>query len=74
MEGEDLLPLGDLDIQADRIVQLLGDRRGGFDWQSLSMFVALFGITDIDGLLIRLFTILTYRPPGEHHGHRQTLD
>jgi hypothetical protein len=36
------------------------ERSGGIDWAGLPLIVGLLGITDIDGLMIRLQAIKAY--------------
>jgi hypothetical protein len=42
---------------------MLSNGMGGIDWQALPLAVAHYGIHDIDGLIRRLVTIKTHRPP-----------
>jgi hypothetical protein len=36
---------------------------GGLDWSGLEPLIALFGISDVEGLMHRLIVIKTHTPP-----------
>ncbi|MCU0924418.1 MAG: hypothetical protein MUF16_29770 [Burkholderiaceae bacterium] len=44
---------------------MLANGMGGLDWGALPLAVAHFGIDDVAGLIHRLLTIKTHRPPGK---------
>lgn len=54
----------DEDLIAMRTWNMLANGMGGLDWAGLPLAVALFGITDVDGLLHRLQVIKQHRAPG----------
>lgn len=46
-----------------RTWNLLANGSGGVDWAGLPYAVALFGVTDVEGLMHGLMTIKTHKPP-----------
>lgn len=62
MEGDDLPPLTADDMIAFDVVAMLKNGMGGLDWSGLPLVAAWLGVTDIDGLMYRLRTIVTHRP------------
>lgn len=42
---------------------MLSNGMGGYDMSGLEIWCAYYGITDIDGLLLRLEVINGYEPP-----------
>lgn len=53
---------------AIRIANLLANGTGGFDWAGVELWAGLFGVSDIEGLLLRL-EVLANRPaklPSDH--------
>ncbi len=74
MEGDDIPPPSDMDYIAVRLGNLLGAGKGSLDWQGLPFLAAYFGITDIDGLMVRLITLANYRPPRANNGTGNSLD
>ncbi len=42
---------------------MLANGMGGLDWAGLQLAVAMFGITDIEGLIDRLLVIKSHKPP-----------
>lgn len=38
---------------------------GGIDWAGLSLFVGLYGVEDVEGLIDRLLVIKSHTPPKE---------
>lgn len=58
-----MLPeLSNADVFAFRIAALLKTGTGGIDWAGLPIIAGWLGISDLDGLMRRLETIVTHRP------------
>ena len=47
---------------ANRVFRLLSNGMGGIDWKGLPLVCGWLGVDDIEGLLIRLEVLKTYRP------------
>lgn len=65
-DGEPVKPRSDeLDRMALRIHNLLSNGTGGIDWAGVPLWVELLGVRDVEGLLLRLETIVIHRAPEE---------
>lgn len=51
---------GDEDRQAIDVWNLLEQGSGGIDWAGLPLVAGLFGIADVDGLIVRLRAIKSF--------------
>lgn len=51
-----------MDEIALKVAPLLANGSGGFDWAGLPILVEWLGISDVDGLLLRLAVIRKHRP------------
>lgn len=68
MEGaEPLQPDAD-EATAIAIFNALKSGQGGLHWDGLPVFIELFGVDDVAGLLQRLLVIKSYRKPAERGG------
>lgn len=45
------------------IHNMLSNGMGGYDMAGLALWMEYFGVTDVDGLLMRLCVIKNYEPP-----------
>jgi hypothetical protein len=61
-EGEDTPNVTDLDRQAVKVFNATANGMGGVQWTALPLFVALYGVQDIEGLIDRLLVLLQHRP------------
>jgi len=61
--GEDPPQATDADLLAMRVWNMLANGMGGLDWSGMPLAVALYGITDVEGLLHRLQVIKAHKPP-----------
>lgn len=50
------------------IASALSTGHGGLDWSGLPVFIEMFGVDDVAGLLQRLLVIKSYRKPAERGG------
>lgn len=74
MEGDDIPPPASIDYIAFRIANILGVNRGQIDWGNVPFMASWFGIEDIEGLMVRLFTLANYQPPRNQHGNCHPID
>lgn len=65
MEGAAPLQPTDDETVALAIASALSTGQGGLDYAGLPLFIELFGVDDVAGLLQRLVVIKTYRKPLE---------
>lgn len=52
---------------AIRVFNALSGEMGGIDWAGLPIFIALWGIEDVEGLIDRLLVIKSHKPPQENN-------
>ena len=62
-EGTDPPEQSEGDAQAIEVWNMLTNGMGGIDWSGLPYAAALFGVTDMAGLMHRLKVIKLHRPP-----------
>ncbi len=62
-EGEDPPAATEDDRLAIQVFNALSNGMGGMDWAGLPVMCEWLGIQDVDGLMLRLTTIKTHRPP-----------
>lgn len=63
IEGDNAPTTTDMDAAAIRCWNLLATGQGGMDLGGLELAMAWLGITDVDGLMHRLYLIRTHTPP-----------
>lgn len=60
-EGDDQPEYTDDDNTAIRIANVLSNGAGGFDWAGVELWAGLLGVTDIEGLMLRLEVLANRR-------------
>ena len=64
-EGEDEPHADDDERLAFNVARLLANGMGGIDWSGLPLIAGLLGVADVEGLVMRIGIIKTYRKPEE---------